>query len=1438
MKFPNQFNSAAAYKNFVRYQKKQEKDWKIHTASAASLSSVVGAAYGGISHAESKKKMIPTMPALGMIGGTDLSAKKSVMSSAARGRDFHQMAMAQKATFLLALFSLFQSATAAPLSRRDGVVAKDNKALDRVDPKSVATKVDQQKKNAVAVHSSLHSLAQHHVGLFLMRAYVSKKSLSSNEASVEIIAQSKSTAPLEKKSHQRRATPVISDGAAAQSSNSARAIDNSAICAFSENSIEFIASQSEVAAAVIMNREIFRGLSGNNTLTPGNNTDVSIDPILNSIDFPARIECIEKIATTFLVFKEIEAWVDWSRASTQINNPYQAFLAIAARAGYPDNHLSIEYLGQILAQGKNIDDWLTEASVEQRHQFHQAALLYMQTKYLNWPVWSSISCFQIRKAYPLSMLRDMAGDISRVYDHFATQVREAWQKSQIFFDRTLNDQAISQSDALGDGVDFSAENEIPQEPTAPKRCVDKSICFDGVGLVHAKGKTFDDLLDDTSLALIPGFAALNRQTQQRLVRERLHRIGQSTEYTFGTIQHSMASTLITLLLIKGQPIPENFGTEAELVLRFMAECKQWEQEKNTVSPGHLMGLHLSSVRGEEIFSKKSTPQQRIELINDYAKEVMLAHYGEAPKQYIRDQRITALIMKKFNLRERDVKIEKERFSSCGSGSLCEEKWLTLFERFNQIIDRKAFTDNIRINGRVIYPEAALQEDEEQYNAELLSNNWIQACAKENLRKNNKELTTGNINNEVARLAKQYKTRTENERDWERGLTYFEKIPILGGVISFFDGLVNLDIDKIVGAIPVIGTLYNIVQAIRTQDWQRFISVLPIINNLYDIEEGLRKGDAISVYLGGANLLVEMGSYHEGPGKSAQPMRILSAVELPENLAHGIQINSAFSEKIGLSFQGVKLKEFGEGAKQKNNHVPMFNFEDPFGIKKTKIEPPAEDDIAAVNETAEENRPQATEDTSHTDISEDDTWLVCGARVKRAPDLCFSGKEKRDNYFSALKNNIESDEKVSCQKRFAMSEVFKMERRKLSATENVDLSGEYKRYRDIREREVKRQGVSEIELDFNKAFTNRLAKREQAILNNGIDALNEKFDSDFAQKELSEPGLKRSDFIRLPKFKLTAGEYPSKSVAQPPLILIQLEEGESTENVAEGLHAVAASIMHNTDLEANFKIQIGDICKDQNIIIVSNAPRGKHKPRSTPQDQEVAIAAAEQDIIIDRENSLVYFVRTMDGKRRALNYADIKGELKKLFDSVPADSAAKTIYTFLQKGKWVFTRPENMSLETEQNIKVYLAIYGTIVSISEEQRTTGTAVLVMRIYEEYATAPDTSALLPKMVDANGNNVPPPQSVFFNPDNQLLPFMEKQGTMKQRELTGSPQQRAHKNRLAKEKADAQNAPPKKRLKTADASDGAAAVLPSPATITVQDIRDELWGQGPILTRNAVL
>lgn len=118
--------------------------------------------------------------------------------------------------------------------------------------------------------------------------------------------------------------------------------------------------------------------------------------------------------------------------------------------------------------------------------------------------------------------------------------------------------------------------------------------------------------------------------------------------------------------------------------------------------------------------------------------------------------------------------------------------------------------------------------------------------------------------------------------------------------------------------------------------------------------------------------------------------------------------------------------------------------------------------------------------------------------------------------------------------------------------------------------------------------------EQAIFNNGIDALNEKFDSDFSKNKLSDPGLMRSDFIRLPKFKFNAGKYPSTSKATRPLILIQLGEDESTENVAEGLHAIAANVMHGTDLNINFKIQIGDIGKDQNIIICNVPFGGKNR----------------------------------------------------------------------------------------------------------------------------------------------------------------------------------------------------------------------------------------------------
>lgn len=1446
MKFPHQFNSAAAYKHFVGYQKKQDKDRQNHAHSAVASSSPVHAhaPYGGLRCVGSEKKVVHASPACEIMSGADLPAIKKEVSSITRGRDFHQMAMVQKAAFLLALFSMFKSASAMPLSRRDGAMEKAGAEFYSIDSASAAIKIERQKNDVAAVHSPRHPSSLHDIEWGFMRAYIRKKSLSNNEASIEVIAPSQNTASLSKKSHQRRATQVLSDQAMTARNNTSAAY-LSEICALSGNSMAFVVSQSELARAAVIDQAIAHDQSRDTTLTPGNTTDLSIDPVRNSMDFAVRTNLIEDIAATFLVYQEMDEWLDLNRARIEISNPYQAFLAIAARADYPDDHLSIEVLGQTLAQGKSMDDWLAQTTVAQQHAFHQAALLYMQARHPDWPIWSSLSCFQIQTTYPLSMLSNMAREITHVYHGFATQVRETWQKSQIFADTTSANETLAQRDRrVGSGVDHSdagAANEIPQEPAAPKRCVGKTICFDGFALVHAKGKTFDDLLGDASLARIPGFASLAAQTQRRLLRARLHEIRQSTEYTFGSVPHSMASTLITLHSIKGQPVPDRFGTEAQLVQRFIAACQEWKQTEYAISPKYLMGLHLANTRGEKIFSKKSTPQQRLQLINHYVEEVMLAHYGKAPQKYHRDQRIAALIARKVRLTDYQVRTQLIEFSSC-RGNYCETKRQTPLTRFNQILARNTFTDNMRVNGLVIYPVADLQEDERQYNAELSSNDWIKASAKENLRKNNTKLTTDNINDEIASLARQYKTTTEHERDWERGLVYAEKIPIFGGVVTMIDGIVHHDLDKIIGAIPVIGGLYNIVEAIETKDWQRGLSALPIIGNAYDFEEGLRTGNAMRTYFAGANLLVEMGSYHKNMDQSASPKRLLSVVELPENMAHGIQINAVFSEKIGLSFQGIKIKKPTAQTNQANNHVPIFNFKDPFGIEKSNIKNIIVDNAESIHEAAQDNPLQETEENaSQVDINEDDTWLICGARAKRSPDSCFSTKEKRSTYFNALKDNLGRDEKLSCQKRFAMSQVFEIERDELSATEKVTLKDGYKKYIETRKKEIKRDFISAEDIRASTDFLDKLVKSEQIILDKGIDILNQKFDSDFSQKKLINPALERSDFIRLPKFKLTVIDYPYTSKATRPLILIQLKEGESTENIAEGLHAIAASVMHNTDYVANFKIEIGDIGKDRNIII-SNAPQGGKKSQGAPQDKEVMAIAAAQNIIIKPKDSRVYFATVVGGEEKVfIDYLGIYNALQDLFKEVPAASAAKTIYTFLQKAKWEWVQSENISLETEQKIKAHLAIYAVIVNIAEEQRTTGTAALSMRIHEEYAAAPGASTLLPEVSEDNNNFRRPSQSVFFNKDNQLLPFMKKGGAIEQRTLFGSPQQLAHKNYLAERlltvTADAQGTPPKKRLKTTAASDG-DAVPPHLHSITARDIRDELWAGGAILTKNAVL
>ena len=388
MKFPHQFNSAAAYKHFVGYQKKQDKDRQNHAQSAVASSSSVHAPYGGLRCVGSEKKVVHASPACEIIGGADLPAIKKEVSSIARERDFHQMTMVQKAAFLLALFSMFKSAAAVPLSRRDSAMEQAGAEFYAMDSASAAIKIERQKNDVAAVHSPRHPSSVHDIEWGFMRAYIRKKSLSSNEASIEIIAPSKNTAPLSKKSHQRRATQVLSDQAMTARNNTSAAY-LSEICALSGNSMAFVVSQSELARAAVIDQAIAHDQSGNTTLTPGNTTDLSIDPARNSMDFAVRTHLIEDIAATFLIYQEMDEWLDLNHARIEISNPYQAFLAIAARADYPDDHLSIEVLGQTLAQGKSIDDWLAQTSVAQQHTFHQAALLYMQARHPEWPIWSS-----------------------------------------------------------------------------------------------------------------------------------------------------------------------------------------------------------------------------------------------------------------------------------------------------------------------------------------------------------------------------------------------------------------------------------------------------------------------------------------------------------------------------------------------------------------------------------------------------------------------------------------------------------------------------------------------------------------------------------------------------------------------------------------------------------------------------------------------------------------------------------------------------------------------------------------------------------------------------------------------------------------------------------------------------------------------------------------
>jgi hypothetical protein len=127
--------------------------------------------------------------------------------------------------------------------------------------------------------------------------------------------------------------------------------------------------------------------------------------------------------------------------------------------------------------------------------------------------------------------------------------------------------------------------------------------FDGFGLRHAAGKSFDDLLADADTFGAPALANSAPQARRAWLAAKFEEMGESTAYRFGTVEHSMASAVIRLQQYRGEPVTAALDRPDTLIATFRALEAAWEKDRRyPMHPRLLFALHLAHASGAEFGS--------------------------------------------------------------------------------------------------------------------------------------------------------------------------------------------------------------------------------------------------------------------------------------------------------------------------------------------------------------------------------------------------------------------------------------------------------------------------------------------------------------------------------------------------------------------------------------------------------------------------------------------------------------------------------------------------------------------------------------------------------------------------------------------------------------------------------------------------------------------
>lgn len=153
--------------------------------------------------------------------------------------------------------------------------------------------------------------------------------------------------------------------------------------------------------------------------------------------------------------------------------------------------------------------------------------------------------------------------------------------------------------------------------------------FDGFALRNAEGLSFDTLVDSKAVWSAPALAALTALERRALLTEKFDEMDESTQFSIGSIPHSLATALLRMGRYRGAR-PSSASDEASLLQAFRKSEGVWKDgESYPYHPRLMFALHLARSSGVDVVSHEDLRLLYENQVNDPAVELEIAGDGRA-----------------------------------------------------------------------------------------------------------------------------------------------------------------------------------------------------------------------------------------------------------------------------------------------------------------------------------------------------------------------------------------------------------------------------------------------------------------------------------------------------------------------------------------------------------------------------------------------------------------------------------------------------------------------------------------------------------------------------------------------------------------------------------------------------------------------------------------